>query len=318
MTGPTHLALGVSTVWLLRVIPGAVGPLSVQDGSSPGLLVGCAALGVLLPDLDATRSTVKYLRLGRRFQPFLWPARIRPAARLLLTSTLRTSGLWSALPPDELRDLTLMLTFLSPNGRVQPTLPELAGAMQSSHKQTRARMLRLSQRVWRGQPLVMELNRQSGLDTYLPGRHLLGSRREQETPAAAAQTVLTEPRAGRDVLIAHSRARYAAPRAEVEADIARRMGWGAPAFEDDLPEVAEEKRALYDKLSEQGMSKSQALEVLNRFDLAVVRRQCDWMPYRAAKNPSRYLQAAIENDYEAPVAVRQASMKGVGATADDQ
>lgn len=76
MTGPTHLALGVSTVWLLRVIPGVVGPLSVQDGSSPGLLIGCAALGALLPDLDATRSTVKYLRLGRRFQPFLWPARI--------------------------------------------------------------------------------------------------------------------------------------------------------------------------------------------------------------------------------------------------
>jgi len=76
MTGPTHIALGVSTVWLMCAIPGAVGPLSVQDGSSPGLLVGCAALGALLPDLDATRSTVKYLRLGRRFQQFLWPARV--------------------------------------------------------------------------------------------------------------------------------------------------------------------------------------------------------------------------------------------------
>ncbi len=76
MIGPTHIALGVSTVWLMRAIPGAVGPLSAQDGSSPGLLVGCAALGALLPDLDATRSTIKYLRLGRRFQPFLWPARV--------------------------------------------------------------------------------------------------------------------------------------------------------------------------------------------------------------------------------------------------
>lgn len=76
MTGPTHIALGVSSVWLMRVIPGAVGPLSVQDGSSPGLIVGFAALGALLPDLDATRSTVKYLRLGRCFQPFLLPARV--------------------------------------------------------------------------------------------------------------------------------------------------------------------------------------------------------------------------------------------------
>lgn len=213
----------------------------------------------------------------------------RPAARLLLTPALRTSGLWNALPPDELRDLTLLLTFLTPNGRVQPTLPELAGTMQVSHTQIRARMLRLSRRMWQGQPLVVELNRQSGLDAYLPGRHLLGSQQMPETPAAAAQTVLAEPRAGRDVLIAHSRARYATPRAEVEADIARRMGWGAPAFENDPPEVAEEKRVLYDKLSEQGMSKSQALNVLDRFDLTVVRRQLEWMPYRAAKNPSRYL-----------------------------
>lgn len=228
----------------------------------------------------------------------------RPAARLLLTSTLRTSGLWNALSPDELRDLALLLTFLSPNGRVQPTLPEIAGAMKASHVQTRARMLRLSRRTWRGQPLVVELNRQSGLDAYLPSGHILGSRQMPEIPAAAAQTVLTEPRAGRDVLIAHSRARYATPRVEVEADIARRMGWGAPAFEDDPPDVAEEKRVLYDRLSEQGMSKSQALDVLKRFDLAVVRRQLEWMPHRAAKNPSRYLQAAIENNYEAPVSIR--------------
>jgi len=227
----------------------------------------------------------------------------RPAARLLLTSALRTSGLWRALPPDELRDLTLLLTFLTPNGRVQPTLPELAGAMQASHTQTRARMLRLSRRVWLGQSLVTELTRQSGLDAYLPGWHVLGSRQGTEAPAAA-QTVLTEPRAGRERLIAHSRAQYAAPRAEVEADIARRMGWGAPAFEGDPPDVAEEKRLLYDKLSEQEMSKSQALDILGRFDLAVVRRQTEWMPHRAAKNPARYLAAAIEGDYEAPVALR--------------
>ena len=227
----------------------------------------------------------------------------RPSARLLLTSALRTSGLWSLLSPDELRDLTLLLTFLSPNGRVQPTLPELAGAMQASHAQTRARMLRLSRRVWRGQPLIVELNRQSGLDAYLPGRNLLESYQLQQAPTVA-QTVLTEPRAGRDVLIAHSRTRYATPRAEVEADIARRMGWGAPSFEDDPPDLAKEKRALYDRLSEQGMSKNQALDVLGRFDLTVVRRQLEWMPYRAAKNPSRYLHAAIENNYDPPVAVR--------------
>ncbi len=79
MTGPSHIALGVSSVWLLRLVPGVVGTLSVTDGSSPGLLVGAAVLGSLLPDLDATHSTVKYLRLGARFQPFRVPARILSA-----------------------------------------------------------------------------------------------------------------------------------------------------------------------------------------------------------------------------------------------
>jgi len=287
-----------------------------------------------LPHTDERQSETQHAGLSNNDFPFMndFPFVIeqyrgepgvggsfRPAARLLLTSALRTSGLWTALPPDELRDLTLLLTFLSPNGRVQPTLPELAGAMRASHAQARARMLRLSRRVWRGQPLVTELTRQSGLDAYLPGRHVLGNRQGTEAPTAAAQTVLTEPRAGRDALIAHSRARYAAPRAEVEADIARRMGWGAPAFEDDPPEVAEEKRLLYDRLSEQGMSRSQALDVLGRFDIAVVRRQTEWMPHRTAKNPARYLAAAIENDYEAPVAVRlqQGTAGAAGDTRGD-
>ncbi len=234
----------------------------------------------------------------------------RPAARLLLTSALRTSGLWSALPPDELRDLTLLLTFFSPNGRVQPTLPELSGAMQASHAQARTRMLRLSRRMWRGQPLVTELNRQTGLDAYLPGRHVLGSR--QRIEAAAAPTVLTEPRAGRDALIAHSRARYAAPRAEVEADIARRMGWGAPLFEDEEPGVAEEKGQLYEKLSEQGLPRDKALDMLSRFDLGRVRSQIEWMPHRGAKNPARYLVAAIENNYDPPVAVRAGQVEREG------
>ena len=60
----------------MHALPGAVGSLSSTNGNSPGLLVGAATLGALLPDLDATHSTVKYLRLSRRFQPFLLPARV--------------------------------------------------------------------------------------------------------------------------------------------------------------------------------------------------------------------------------------------------
>lgn len=232
----------------------------------------------------------------------------RPAARLLLTSALRTSGLWAALTAEELRDLVLMLTFLTPNGRIHPTLPELAEAMHASHAKARARMLHLTRRLWQGQPLVRELTRPNGLDAYLPATSLLQARQEPQEATVTAPQASSEPRAGREALIAHSRARYAAPRAEVEADIARRMGWGPPAFDEDPPEVAGQKQRLYERLSGQGMTKAQALDVLGRFDLGLVGHQLDWIPHRGAKNPARYLMAAIENNYEAPVAVRQASL----------
>jgi len=81
MTGPTHLALGVSSVWLLAPIPGAVGHGIGSGAANPALLTLAAALGALLPDLDAQRSTIRYLRLnmgrGRRLRPF------EPVAALL-------------------------------------------------------------------------------------------------------------------------------------------------------------------------------------------------------------------------------------------
>ncbi len=89
MTGPSHIALGVSSVWLLRLVPGVVGSLSVTDGSSPGLVVGAAILGSLLPDLDAAHSTVKYLKLGARFQPF------RPLAHVLSAQFMHRGPLHS-------------------------------------------------------------------------------------------------------------------------------------------------------------------------------------------------------------------------------
>ncbi len=242
----------------------------------------------------------------------------RPAAHLRLTPALRTSGLWAALPAEEMRDLVLMLTFLTPNGRIHPTLPELAEAMNASQTKARARMLCLTRRPWQGQPLVRELTRPSGLDAYLPATSLLQARQGPQEATVTVPQALLEPRAGREALVAHSRARYAAPRAEVEADIARRMGWGPPAFEDDPPEVAGQKQRLYERLSEQGMTKAQAMDVLGRFDLDVVSRQLDWMPHRGAKNPARYLMAAIENNYEAPVAVRQANLAAQANLAEQE
>lgn len=61
--GRTHLLIGVGSLWLLRLSPDTLTP----DTIAP--LVACAALGALLPDLDASNSMIKHLSVAR-IQPF--------------------------------------------------------------------------------------------------------------------------------------------------------------------------------------------------------------------------------------------------------
>jgi membrane-bound metal-dependent hydrolase YbcI (DUF457 family) len=66
MTWSTHVMAGISALWLLEVLPELP-----PENYAP--LVGAAALGALLPDLDAAQSKVKHLQVGG-IKPFLLPA----------------------------------------------------------------------------------------------------------------------------------------------------------------------------------------------------------------------------------------------------
>jgi hypothetical protein len=57
MTWPTHAFLGISTLWLLAPLPPEV------IGCDFGTLATFAAFGALLPDLDASESKIKHLKL---------------------------------------------------------------------------------------------------------------------------------------------------------------------------------------------------------------------------------------------------------------
>lgn len=225
----------------------------------------------------------------------------RPYARLILAPSLRTSGFWHALPGEEIKTLLLLLTFLSPNGWCRPTLPQIADAMKTSEAKARARLLRLEQTQWQGQPLARYTAQENGVEVWTPAPHLLDV--QEAAPTLASPDPALRP-AGREAVVAWSRARYAHPRAQVEQDIARRMGWGPPTFEGDDPAVAEGKRQAYGQLTNFGLGKEQALDVLSRFDLAHIQRQIEWLPLRQAKSPSRFLLAAIEGDYEPPPVLR--------------
>ena len=69
MTWPTHTLFGISTLWLLAPLPPEI------LHADFGVLVAAAALGALLPDLDATESKIKHLKIpNTQIKPFMIPA----------------------------------------------------------------------------------------------------------------------------------------------------------------------------------------------------------------------------------------------------
>lgn len=54
----THVLCGINTLWVLTIVPRDVLFYNF------GVLAVCAALGALLPDLDASESKIKHLNIG--------------------------------------------------------------------------------------------------------------------------------------------------------------------------------------------------------------------------------------------------------------
>ena len=224
----------------------------------------------------------------------------RPSARLILTERVRTSGLWRSLTPEDFANLALVLSFVTPNGWCRPTLTELADAMSVPPAKAKNRLDRLLRATWQEHPLVELLARPDGLDAYLPSRRLVA---HEEVAAPEPVQVASVRTPGREAVVAYSRARYAKTREDVERQIGEMMGWGPPAFAGDDPAVAEGKRQAFEAMTGFGMPKEQALDLLGRFDLGAVESQISWLPHRNAKNPARFLVAAIEGRYDAPAAI---------------
>lgn len=85
----THLMAGFNALWLaeLSYLAGNI-PLAAQP--EIGLLAAAAAIGALLPDLDASESKIKHLKVGG-IKPMLMPSQIihrRWGHRSLLHSLL--------------------------------------------------------------------------------------------------------------------------------------------------------------------------------------------------------------------------------------
>ncbi len=80
MMGRTHAIGGVASLWLLYLLFLGSGITTTSDPANLGALAAFAALGALLPDLDAQESSLKHLTLlssrrnGITLKPFALPA----------------------------------------------------------------------------------------------------------------------------------------------------------------------------------------------------------------------------------------------------
>jgi hypothetical protein len=292
-------------------------------------------------DMPADPSAAKpFLVVLRRLEETR-DGSFRPGANVEVTPALRSSGLLTALPADDLQCLLLVLTFAHPNGYVQPSLSELAHALDEPQSRTRVRLRRLMRFHWQGAPLLHELRRESGLHAYAPSLGIVGTM--QAYSSGVADVVNRHEGfhpSRREAVLAQSRAANARPRDEVERDIAERNGWpwpfqsiaqtledlrrqaivpdGTPSpalppdtttsiTENDMPTNPTEQteQTLIQHLLLLGVSREEAAGLLTRFDADRILRQVRWLPFRKANSPTRLLIAAIEGDYEVPIGLRR-------------
>ena len=242
-----------------------------------------------------------------------------PAASVEITPFFRTSGLLHSLPAEELKSLLFVLTFVTPNGDIVPSVHELAQAMHLSPGKADARLRRLSAFRWQDELLLHLLRRESGLHAWSPSSHLIAL---HHSPSQGVEEP-TLRSAHRDTVIAFSRKRYTRPREEVEAEIARANGWAYPflsraeVYRSQTQEEGKDEKGLVDaqqksqdsaphvtdlrnRLLSLGVKSEQVEMLLAQYQPERIQRQIAWLPARNARNPVAFLLAAIEKDYASP------------------
>ena len=201
-----------------------------------------------------------------------------------------------ALPPEDLKSLLVMLTFLSPNGLCTVMVQQLATAFHLSPGKTRTRMNRLVDFRWLDQPIIRYHKSESGVETYalMPGFVPIVEERIQPPVAPLLKAV------PRKVVIEHSRRKYARTRAEVEAEIARLNNWKPIGEKVEAKQLDPQTSKVREKLIQAGLLEQQADGLLDLYDIPRIERQLQWLPLREARSPVGFLLSAIKNDYEAP------------------
>jgi hypothetical protein len=216
-----------------------------------------------------------------------------PEAKLLLTPALRTSGLLATLTGETALPLLTLLSFLTPNGRIAPTVHEIGDTLGLSPSGVRDFMEPLTHLMFEDAPLAIPRLGESGLEGYLLSPKVVAHFEETIQEKEAPESPGYAP-AGREAIIESSRAKYARPRAEVEREIEMALGHH-PAESDGTPE-GEARRQLYSL----GVAREEIEALLAEFGVEEAQKQLEWLPLRGAKSPARFIAAAIRGRYDPP------------------
>lgn len=154
----------------------------------------------------------------------------RPSAFVKFTPALRESGFLRSIPPEELKSLLFLLTFLTPNGDCWPSLAQLAEAMGVSTGKARERMERLTDWRWQDKAMVVTAQHGNGEQACALARGMIPV--TEDAQKSSYDEPIPIKAASRDAVIAYSRARYTRPRAEVEREIAELNDWDLPNDEE--------------------------------------------------------------------------------------
>ena len=259
------------------------------DDASANEAVSGAGLMPAAPLQDDSPFVIEHLQNDRTPS-----GKFTPDAQVVVTRALRSSGLLTYLPDSEARSLLAVLTLLTANGRLNATAAQVAAALGISEAKAQSRLDRLCQLRWNEKPVAVEQVAETGLKTVSLSPHVVAQR---ERPVGLRESDLPAPLppvAGRDAVVAYSRQHYGRPRAEVEREVAAQFGWRS-----DIDRTTPAGR-----LEGLGVSPEDVQSLTAAFSDEEIANQLDWLPYRGAKNPARFVVAAIEGRYEPPARVR--------------
>jgi hypothetical protein len=214
----------------------------------------------------------------------------RPMHELILTPNLRTSGLLK-VNPEALRVFLALLSFQHTSGDIYATSADIAQALGFSEPATHTLLEGLTAPIWNNQPLAYCTHTPEGFMRWHPSKQAVVKKTVGELEEQDTRTPV--PLASGDAVREHSRRIYGTPREDVERMVAEGLGFRIPNLSDDA-------QALFGRLREAGVTSEQSKLLLETCPHTSIAQQLDWLPYRDAKSPARFLVAAITHNYDPP------------------